>query len=68
MEGPLDSCAGRVPDIAEEMESLLDSCAGVFPDITEEIWEKNQKQVYEGPEPVAPIVCFDFSKVSCSAF
>lgn len=52
----------------KETEGPLDSCAGVVPEIAEEIWEKNQKQVYEGPEPVAPIIFFEFSKVSCSAF
>ena len=52
----------------KEMEGPFDSCAGVIPDIAEEIWEKNQKQVCEGSEPVPPIICFDFSKVDFSGF
>lgn len=52
----------------KEMEGPFDSCAGFIPDIAEEIWEKNQKQVCEGSEPVAPIICFDSSKVGLSDF
>lgn len=52
----------------KEMEGPFDSCAGVIPDITEKIWEKNQKQICEGSEPVAPVICFDFSNVSFSDF
>lgn len=52
----------------KEKEGPFNSCTGVIPDLAEEIWDKNQKQIFEGSESIAPVISLDFSKISFSDF